>query len=99
MASLDRRDFVDVAGDAAPEDAAELGAALAAQALTQGAARLLHEVLESGVIGELVTVEHRENVAYWHMAHSFVRGHWRNKGLSSPMILAECSHDLVVLVW
>lgn len=43
VASLDGRDFVDVAGDAAPEDAAELGAALAAQALTQGAARLLHE--------------------------------------------------------
>jgi predicted dehydrogenase len=33
------------------------------------------------------------------MAHSFVRGHWRNKGLSSPMILAKCCHDLDVLVW
>lgn len=61
--------------------------------------RKLHEVLESGVIGDLVTVEHRENVAYWHMAHSFVRGNWRNKGLSSPMILAKCCHDLDVLVW
>lgn len=61
--------------------------------------RKLHEVLESGVIGEIVTVEHRENVAYWHMAHSFVRGNWRNKGLSSPMILAKCCHDLDVLVW
>ena len=61
--------------------------------------RKLHEVLESGVIGEIVTVEHRENVAYWHMAHSFVRGNWRNKGLSSPMILAKCCHDMDVLVW
>ncbi|MBE2238876.1 MAG: Gfo/Idh/MocA family oxidoreductase [Caldilineaceae bacterium] len=61
--------------------------------------RKLHEVLESGVIGEIVTVEHRENVAYWHMAHSFVRGNWRNKGLSTPMILAKCCHDLDVLVW
>jgi hydroxymethylbilane synthase len=43
VASLDGRDFVDVASDAALEDAAELGAALAAQALTQGAARLLNE--------------------------------------------------------
>jgi hydroxymethylbilane synthase len=43
VASLDGRAFVDVAGDALPEDAAELGAALAAQALSQGAARLLHE--------------------------------------------------------
>jgi predicted dehydrogenase len=33
------------------------------------------------------------------MAHSFVRGNWRNKALSSPMILAKCCHDLDVLVW
>lgn len=61
--------------------------------------RKLHEVLESGSLGELVTVEHRENVAYWHMAHSFVRGNWRNAALSSPMILAKCCHDLDILVW
>ncbi len=59
----------------------------------------LHEVLESGRLGDLITVEHRENVAYWHMAHSFVRGNWRNERLSSPMILAKCCHDLDILVW
>ncbi|MBX3000626.1 MAG: Gfo/Idh/MocA family oxidoreductase [Caldilineaceae bacterium] len=61
--------------------------------------RTLHNVLESGRIGEIVTVEHRENVAWWHMAHSFVRGNWRNKALSTPMILAKCCHDLDILVW
>ncbi len=61
--------------------------------------RQLHEILDSGVLGDIITVEHRENVAYWHMAHSFVRGNWRNKALSSPMILAKCCHDLDVLVW
>jgi predicted dehydrogenase len=61
--------------------------------------RKLHDVVESGYLGELVTVEHRENVAYWHMAHSFVRGNWRNAALSSPMILAKCCHDLDILVW
>jgi predicted dehydrogenase len=59
----------------------------------------LKAVLDSGRLGELVTVEHRENVAYWHMAHSFVRGHWRNQALSSPMILAKCCHDLDILSW
>jgi hydroxymethylbilane synthase len=43
VASLDGRAFVNVAGDALPEDAAVLGEALAAQALSQGAAQLLHE--------------------------------------------------------
>jgi predicted dehydrogenase len=34
----------------------------------------LHEIVTSGRLGEIITVEHRENVVYWHMAHSFVRG-------------------------
>jgi predicted dehydrogenase len=59
----------------------------------------LKGVLDSGVLGDLITVEHRENVAYWHMAHSFVRGHWGNKEKSSPMILAKCCHDMDVLYW
>ena len=61
--------------------------------------RTLHGVLDSGRLGDIITVEHRENVAYWHMAHSFVRGNWRNKALSSPMILAKCCHDLDILTW
>lgn len=59
----------------------------------------LHDVLESERLGRIVTVEHRENVVFWHMAHSYVRGNWRNTGLSSPMILAKCCHDLDLLQW
>jgi predicted dehydrogenase len=59
----------------------------------------LHEILASGRLGDIVTVEHRENVVYWHMAHSFVRGNWRNSELESPMILAKCCHDLDILFW
>jgi predicted dehydrogenase len=61
--------------------------------------RALHDVVESGRLGDIITVEHRENVAYWHMAHSFVRGNWGNTARSSPMILAKCCHDLDILVW
>jgi predicted dehydrogenase len=59
----------------------------------------LHDIVASGRLGQIVTVEHRENVAYWHMAHSFVRGNWRNSRLESPMILAKCCHDLDILYW
>ncbi len=59
----------------------------------------LYEIVRSGRLGRLVTVDHRENVSYWHMSHSFVRGNWRNEGLSSPMILAKCCHDLDILAW
>jgi predicted dehydrogenase len=33
------------------------------------------------------------------MAHSFVRGNWRNVASSSPMILQKCCHDLDILYW
>jgi predicted dehydrogenase len=56
-------------------------------------------VIESGILGDIVNVSHRENVAWWHMAHSYVRGNWRNATSSSPMILAKCCHDLDILVW
>jgi predicted dehydrogenase len=59
----------------------------------------LREVIQSGVLGQIVNVHHRENVSWWHMAHSFVRGNWRNQAESSPMILAKCCHDLDILIW
>ena len=57
------------------------------------------EILGSGEIGDIVTVNASENVGYYHQAHSFVRGPWRNKEQSSPMILAKCCHDMDILRW
>lgn len=59
----------------------------------------LHDIITSGRLGDIITVEHRENVSYWHMAHSYVRGNWRNSETESPMILAKCCHDLDILYW
>lgn len=59
----------------------------------------LKKLLEDGRIGKLVSIQHNENVAYWHQAHSFVRGNWNNSKVSSPMILAKCCHDMDILLW
>lgn len=56
--------------------------------------RKLKEIIDSGVIGEIVNIQQLEPVGYWHQAHSFVRGNWRNATLSSPMLLQKCCHDL-----
>ncbi len=61
--------------------------------------RTLREILRSGRLGRIINVDHRENLIYWHMAHSFVRGNWRNEAGSVPMLLAKCCHDLDILGW
>lgn len=55
------------------------------------------ELLDSGRIGDLVNIQALEQVAYWHDAHSYVRGNWRRKEDTAPMILAKCCHDLDLL--
>lgn len=59
----------------------------------------IKKTIDSGVLGEIVSIQALENVRYWHQAHSFVRGNWRREEDTSPMILAKCCHDLDYLVW
>lgn len=56
--------------------------------------RKIKELLDNGLIGDLISVQHTEGVGYWHQAHSFVRGNWRNSRESSFMLLAKSCHDL-----
>ncbi|MEU1723240.1 Gfo/Idh/MocA family protein [Actinomadura sp. ATCC 39365] len=55
---------------------------------------LVKQTVDSGVLGEVMSVEHLEPVGWWHHAHSYVRGPWRSERLASPMLLAKSSHDL-----
>ena len=59
----------------------------------------LKALINSGVVGNVVNIQAIERVGYWHQAHSFVRGNWRNAGLSTPMILQKCCHDMDILLW
>lgn len=61
--------------------------------------RHIKDVIESGAIGDVVSIQAIENVGYYHQAHSFVRGNWSKVNESSPMILQKCCHDMDVILW
>jgi predicted dehydrogenase len=58
----------------------------------------IKELIDEGLIGEVVSIEHIEPVGYSYV-ESYVRGNWRNSKTSCPMILAKSSHDLDLLSW
>jgi predicted dehydrogenase len=60
--------------------------------------RTLKALLDSGRIGQIASIEHLEPVGWWHQAHSFVRGNWRDTRASSPMLLAKSCHDIDWLI-
>lgn len=59
----------------------------------------LREILDGGELGMIVSIDHTENVGNFHMAHSFVRGNWRNSDLASSIIMQKSCHDLDILLW
>lgn len=57
----------------------------------------LHRVISAGDLGDVVSIQLAENVAYWHYAHSYVRGHTRRSVV--PWLLQKSCHDLDLLAW
>ncbi|MFE6996568.1 Gfo/Idh/MocA family protein [Microbacterium sp. NPDC057659] len=61
--------------------------------------RTVKRIVDSGVIGRTITIEIRENIGFWHFAHSYVRGNWRRSETSGAMVLTKTSHDLDLIRW
>ena len=56
--------------------------------------RTVKEVVDSGQLGDIMSVQHLEPVGFWHHAHSYVRGNWRRADLAASMLMAKSCHDL-----
>jgi predicted dehydrogenase len=61
--------------------------------------RELKEVLDAGLIGEIISVQHMEPIEHVHMSHSYVRGKWKNSKKATPIILAKSCHDTDIIRW
>ena len=59
----------------------------------------LKDMIDSGRIGKVMSINHEECVGNVHQSHSFVRGNWGNAGRSSTMLLQKSCHDIDILQW
>ena len=59
----------------------------------------IKDIIDSGELGRIQTIEYAEYMGNFHMAHSFVRGKWNRTDTSSPIILQKSCHDMDILTW
>lgn len=59
----------------------------------------IKQVIDDGMLGDIMSIVHTEAVGHIHQSHSFVRGNWRREDETAPMLLAKSCHDLDLLQW
>lgn len=59
----------------------------------------IRSILQKGALGPVISIQHNENIGYYHFAHSYVRGAWNNSKTSGPLMLTKSCHDMDILLY
>lgn len=59
----------------------------------------IKELVDSGELGQIISISHLSAVGLDRMTHGFVRGMWRREEKTNPMLIAKCCHDIDFLLW
>lgn len=61
--------------------------------------KTIKNIIDSNRLGKVINIQHNENIGYYHFAHSYVRGSWRNVEKSSPLVVAKSCHDMDIMLY
>lgn len=59
----------------------------------------IKELVDSGELGNIISINHRSSVGVDRTTHGFVRGMWRKEEITNPMLISKCCHDIDFLLW
>ena len=59
----------------------------------------IKEIVDSGELGEIISISHIASVGLDRTTHGFVRGMWRKEEVTNPMLISKCCHDIDFLLW
>ena len=62
--------------------------------------RRIKEIINSGTLGTIMTMEMNEHVCIAHYLTAYARGKWNSEAhCGSGMLLAKCCHDMDIMCW
>lgn len=59
----------------------------------------IKEIVDSGELGEIISINHCADINLDRTTHGFVRGSWNKAENTNPMLISKCSHDVDLVLW